>query len=184
MRAADNRLHLVRFVTSTGQIRVTALGQHYFRNRRTTYVAHVPVLIRGRRPNGQPYTRGDHLPVTALGVGNIALNAATTSAQVGREVRQRVLSELRVRGGGEEIIMEISGEKFHLDPAGQWLIYSISTVMQGAAPRTEAMIRQPMAGFRSCAGCWGARFPTSARRLTLARRAGLAGSRRDSGGAA
>ena len=105
VRAADGRLHRVRFVTSTGQIRVTALGQHYFRNRRTMYVAHVPVLIRGRRSNGQPYTRGDHLPVNALGVGKFALNAATTRAQVGREVRQRVLSELRVRGGGEEIIL-------------------------------------------------------------------------------
>ena len=47
VRASDGRLHLVRFVTSTCQIRITALGQHYFRNRRTTYVAHV--LIRARR---------------------------------------------------------------------------------------------------------------------------------------
>ena len=102
MRANDGRLHLVRFVTSTGQVRVTASGQHYFRTRRTTYVAHVPVSIHGRRSNGQPYSRSDHLPVIAFGVGSIALNAATTRAQVGREVRRRVLSELRVREGDKK----------------------------------------------------------------------------------
>ena len=125
-------MHLVRFVTSTGQIRVTALGQHYFRNRRTTYIAHVPVIIRGVRPNGQPYSRDDHLPTTTLGVGSLALNAATTQSHVAREVRRRVLSELRVRDGSQEIIMDISGEQIHLDPTGQWLISGMSTVMRGA----------------------------------------------------
>ncbi len=107
----DGRQHLVRYVTSTGQIRVTPLGQHYFRNRRTTYIAHVPVIIRGVRPNGQPYARSDHLPTTTLGVGSLALNAATTQSQVAREVSRRVLSELRVRDGSQQIIMDISGSR-------------------------------------------------------------------------
>ena len=86
VRASDGRLYLVRYVTSSGQVRVTALGRHYFCNRRITYVAHVPVLIRGRRSNGRPYERRDHLPISALGLTGIALHAATTRDQVAREV--------------------------------------------------------------------------------------------------
>ena len=110
VRASDGRLHLVRYLTSSTQVRVSALGQHYFRNRRTTYVAHVPVVIRGLRQNGQPYARKDHLPTSALGITNLALNAATTRAEVSRQMRMRVLSNLGVRGNREEIIMQVSGE--------------------------------------------------------------------------
>ena len=147
----NNREHLVRYVTSTGQIRVTALGRHYFQNRRTQYIAHIPVQIRGTRPNGQPYVRNDHLPTTAFGVGSLSINAATTQANVAREVRRRVLLELGVREGSQQIIMDISGEQIHLDPAGQWLISGMSTITTRAASRTDVLMRHVMAGLRSCA---------------------------------
>ena len=35
----------------------------------TEWLAHVPVIIRGRRRNGNPYERHDYLPVTALELG-------------------------------------------------------------------------------------------------------------------
>ena len=143
--------HLVRYVTSTGQTRITALGRHYFRNRRTQYVAHVPIVIRGRRPNGQPYSRRTHLPTAALGVGSVELNAATTQSNVASAVRRRVLLELGVRDTLNQIVMDISGEQYFVDNTQPWLISGMSTVATAAGSHTDTLIRQPMAGLRSCA---------------------------------
>ena len=55
--AANGRERLVRGLGADGQMRVTALGRDYSRERRTEYIVHIPVVIKGTRANGQSYTR-------------------------------------------------------------------------------------------------------------------------------
>ncbi|CAE7838985.1 pfh1, partial [Symbiodinium microadriaticum] len=60
---------IVRSLQANGQYHVTKLGKAFFRDKHTEWLAHVPVIIRGRRRNGTPYERHDYLPVTSLDVG-------------------------------------------------------------------------------------------------------------------
>ena len=60
---------LVRSLQANGQYHVTKLGKAFFKDKFTEWLAHVPVIIRGRRRNGTPYERHDYLPVTALEMG-------------------------------------------------------------------------------------------------------------------
>ena len=77
MRAANGRERLVRGLGADGQMRVTALGRDYFREMRTEYIVHIPVVIEATRANGQSYTRTTnrgndekvHLPVSRVGIG-------------------------------------------------------------------------------------------------------------------
>ena len=57
VRAANGRERLVRGLGAGGQMRVTALGRDYSREKRTEYIVHIPVVIKGTRANGQSYTR-------------------------------------------------------------------------------------------------------------------------------
>ena len=59
----------MRSLQANGQYHVTKLGKAFFRDKHTEWLAHVPVIIRGRRRNGTPYERHDYLPVTSLDVG-------------------------------------------------------------------------------------------------------------------
>ena len=56
---------LVRSLQANGQYHVTKLGKAFFKDKHTEWLAHVPVIIRGRRRNGTPYERHDYLPVTS-----------------------------------------------------------------------------------------------------------------------
>ena len=60
---------LVRSLQANGQYHVTKLGKSFFKDKFTEWLAHVPVIIRGRRRNGTPYERHDYLPATALEMG-------------------------------------------------------------------------------------------------------------------
>ena len=71
---------LVRSLQPNGQYHVTKLGKAFFKDKFTEWLAHVPVIIRGRRRNGTPYERHDCLPVTALGLSR--QNDAWSDAQV------------------------------------------------------------------------------------------------------
>ena len=161
MRAANGRERLVRGLGSDGSVRVTALGRDYFRDKRTEHIVHVPVVIEGRRANGQSYTRRSnagtgeqtHLPVSRLGVGQILESSALTREQAAARVRSRVLRELGLRTqGGQTVLMEVSGETYLYDRDGEWLISSMSTTTDAAGNQdTEVLLRQPMAGLRSAA---------------------------------
>ena len=161
VRAANGRERLVRGLGSDGQMRVTALGRDYFRDRKTEHIVHIPVLIEGRRSNGNSYERrsnagtgeGTHLPVSRLGLGQILESSALTREQAAARVRSRVLRDLSLRTrGGQSVLMEISGETYYYDREGEWLISSLSTVTDAAGNQdTSVALRQPLAGLRSAA---------------------------------
>ena len=102
---------LVRSLQPNGQYHVTKLGKAFFKDKFTEWLAHVPVIIRGRRRNGTPYGRHDYLPVTALEMGLSRQNDAWSDAQVARNVKEPVLRQLGQPGPDEPIYM-ISGEAY------------------------------------------------------------------------
>ena len=101
MRAANGRERLVQGLGADGQMRVTALGRNYFRDRKTEHIVHIPVIIQGRRSNDQQYTKrsnantgeATHLPVSLLGIGQILESSALTREQAAARVRSRVVRE-------------------------------------------------------------------------------------------
>ena len=124
VRAANGRERLVRGLGANGQMRVTALGRDYSRERRTEYIVHIPVVIEGTRANGQSYTRTTnrgndetvHLPVSRVGIGQISESSALTREQAAARVRSRVLREIGLRTqGGQTVLMEVSGETYKYD---------------------------------------------------------------------
>ena len=62
---------LVRSLEGDGEHRLTKLGKAFFRDKCYEYLAHVPVVIRGRRRSGRnvgaAYERKDWLPINELG---------------------------------------------------------------------------------------------------------------------
>ena len=165
IRGRDNREMLVRSQRPDGSTRITAVGRQYFRNRHSEYIVHIPVIIRGKRRNGNFYQRrtsngGDGepvmLPVSMLGVGQLLENSGYTPEQAAARVRSRVLQELQLRTeGGLQVLMEVSGETTFYDrDAGSdaWKISALRTTVDAAGRAdTEAVIRAPMAGLRSAA---------------------------------
>ena len=116
---------LVRTLQADGQYRLTKLGKAFFKDKYTEWLAHVPVIIRGRRRNGNPYERHDYLPVTALELGLSRQNDAWSEAQVARNVKEAVLRQLGQPEANEPIYM-ISGETYFLHPANEWAYSSSS----------------------------------------------------------
>ena len=96
---------LVRSLQTNGQYHVTKLGKAFFKDKFTEWLAHVPVIIRGRRRNGTPYERHDYLPVTAREMGLSRQNDAWSDAQVARNVKDAVLRQLGQPGPDEPIYM-------------------------------------------------------------------------------
>ena len=153
IRTRDQREALVRSLRADGSTRLTQLGRAFFRNRFREYVVHVPVIIRGRHRNGRDYNRQDWLPVHHLGISGIMESEELSEEQAHARVRSRVLAELGLREeGGETVLLEVSGETFVYDPAGEWQISSMSTEAgRDGEAVVDVAIRQPMAGLRSCA---------------------------------
>ena len=110
---------LVRTLQADGQYHLTKLGKAFFKDKYTEWLAHVPVIIRGRRRNGNPYERHDYLPVTALELGLSRQNDAWSEAQVARNVKEAVLRQLGQPEANEPIYM-ISGETYFLHPTNEW----------------------------------------------------------------
>ena len=141
----NGRRRAVRHLQADGTARLTRLGQHYFRNRRTEYVVHVPVRI---YKAGRPKDRFDFLPVTTLGLARIFADAALTHAQQEADVKRRTLHQLNVEeADANTVLMEISGEIYYYDPNTTWLISRASTVFEDGHAVTEVQLRQPLAFF-------------------------------------
>ena len=160
IRTRDRREALVRSLRADGSVRITQLGRTFFRSRYREYVVHVPVTIRGRHKNGKDYDREDWLPVHKLGIAGIMESEQYTEAQAHARVRSRVLSELGLRTrGGETVLLEVSGETYTYNRAGEWQISSMATEAgRDGEAVTDVAIRQPMAALpplptslRSCA---------------------------------
>ena len=137
---------LVRSLQTNGQYHVTKLRKAFFKDKFTEWLAHVPVIIRGRRRNGTPYERHDYLPVTALEMGLSRQNDAWSDAQVARNVKESVLRQLGQPGPGEPIYM-ISGEVF-LHPTNEWAYSSSSMQVIDNRVDTQIRLRQPLGALR------------------------------------
>jgi hypothetical protein len=152
----NNKQRLVRSLKPDGSTQLTALGRKYFLKKTTEYIVSVPTLISGTRANGNPYTRTSTIPVDQLGIGLIMIDSGLSEVERVREVKKRVLSSILgksfVDSGGLQTIYEVSGETFKLDRDGDWLISSLSTVVDGQGQiTTEAKMRQPLGSLRNCA---------------------------------
>ena len=138
---------LVRSLQTNGQYHVTKLGKAFFKDKFTEWLAHVPVIIRGRRRNGTPYERHDYLPVTALEMGLSRQNDAWSDAQVARNVKDAVLRQLGQPGPDEPIYM-ISGEVYFLHPTNEWAYSSSSMQVIDNRVDTQIRLRQPLGALR------------------------------------
>ena len=138
---------LVRTLQPNGQYHVTKLGKAFFKDKYTEWLAHVPVIIRGRRRNGNPYERYDYLPVTTLELGLSRQNDAWSEAQVARNVKEAVLRQLGQPGEGEPIYM-ISGEVYFLHPTNEWAFSSSSMQVIDNRVDTQIRLRQPLGALR------------------------------------
>ena len=138
---------LVRSLQPNGQYHVTKLGKAFFKDKFTEWLAHVPVIIRGRRRNGTPYERHDYLPVTALEMGLSRQNDAWSDAQVARNVKESVLRQLGQPGPDEPIYM-ISGEVYFLHPTNEWAYSSSSMQVIDNRVDTQIRLRQPLGALR------------------------------------
>ena len=138
---------LVRSLQPNGQYHVTTLGKAFFKDKFTEWLAHVPVIIRGRRRNGTPYERHDYLPVTALEMGLSRQNDAWSDAQVARNVKESVLRQLGQPGPDEPIYM-ISGEVYFLRPTNEWAYSSSSMQVIDNRVDTQIRLRQPLGALR------------------------------------
>ena len=138
---------LVRTLQADGQYRLTKLGKAFFKDKYTEWLAHVPVIIRGRRRNGNPYERHDYLPVTALELGLSRQNDAWSEAQVARNVKEAVLRQLGQPEANEPIYM-ISGETYFLHPTNEWAYSSSSMQVIDNRVDTQIRLRQPLGALR------------------------------------
>ena len=65
----------VRQLTANGQMRLTSLGKQFYKDRLTEYVIEIPVIIECLDSKGNKRVRrGEHLPVSELGIENIFKN--------------------------------------------------------------------------------------------------------------
>ncbi len=157
IQAPNGRLRLVRTLQPNGRTVLTTLGRIFFKDKHSSYVVHVPVVITGTRRNGRAYTRVSSLPVDQLGLGQIMASSALSALERVAEVKQKVLAGLLGAGnivgaGGRQTLMEVSGESFQLERSGQWLISELSTeVGAGGAVTTEARIMERLGALRNAA---------------------------------
>ena len=138
---------LVRTLAPDGNYHFTKLGKAFFRDKYTEWLAHVPVIIRGRRKNGRPYERQDYLPVTSLNVGLQRQNDGLSKAQVARNVKQAALAKL---GADDDTafstLLELSGEQYFLDNTRKWTLSSQTTQAVDDRVVVETSLRQPLGG--------------------------------------
>ena len=137
----------MRTLQADGQYHLTKLGKAFFKDKYTEWLAHVPVIIRGRRRNGNPYERHDYLPVTALELGLSRQNDAWSEAQVARNVKEAVLRQLGQPEANEPIYM-ISGETYFLHPTNEWAYSSSSMQVIDNRVDTQIRLRQPLGALR------------------------------------
>ena len=112
-----------RWDPGSGEYKFTALGRSYYRTLRRSYVAMVPVVVKGTRKDGSTYQKKSHLPMEKMSMRPIEvplhLNLEQRRAYVKREL-QRQLSNA-------EPIYEASDEKWFYDDAGSWAIHEETT---------------------------------------------------------
>ena len=123
-----------------GEHRLTKLGKGFFRDKYYEYLAHAPVIIRGRRCSGRNagagYERRDWLPVNELGGAMTRHPAHLTEEQVAQRVKQQVEASL---AGGP--MLQLLDETYFLSTQ--------STQYRNSRTEVETLLRQRMRGLRS-----------------------------------
>ncbi|CAE7881683.1 RE1 [Symbiodinium sp. KB8] len=90
---------------ANGQYHVTKVRNAFFKDKYMEWLPHVPVIIRGRRRNGNPYESHDYLPVTTLELGLSRQKNAWSDAQVARNVNEAALRQMGQPGPNDPIYM-------------------------------------------------------------------------------
>ena len=148
---------LVRILQPNGKYHLTALGKHFFHDKFTQYLAHVPVIIRGTRKRGRnagmPYERTDMLPVNTLGLRQTRLNDALSQQEILARIKADVFAQglggpPQPDGNGNRIIMELSEEVYYLDESRDWVVSSQSTQYINDEVRVETVLNQRLAKVR------------------------------------
>ena len=140
-------LQRVRQLEAGGNMKLTALGRKFYKDKHTEYIIEVPVRIEVTDSKGRKRIRtGEHIPVNEIGIGRILISEGLTDEQKAARIRNEVLRHL---GGptraGRTVLMEISGQVFYYDRDGQWLISAMGTSSDsGWSPHTEAVMHQDL----------------------------------------
>ena len=106
-----------RWDEATGEYNFTRLGNQYSKTLRRSYIATVPVNIRGRRKDGSSYDIKSSMPVSKLGLLPTTIPLNMTSPRRREKVREMVTKEL------PDILYEQSDEVWTLDTTGSWSIH-------------------------------------------------------------
>jgi hypothetical protein len=147
VRDRGGNLVRLRTLRPDGSFVYTAAGKHFFSRRQVEYVVHVPVIVRGRRRNGNQYAHSTYLPASLLGVHRIMADAALSPARRAAAVRSFVLQSLQLRTeGGQTVLLEISGEVYYYDRDREWLLDEMTTEPTAHGPRVDVRARVVMAG--------------------------------------
>ena len=136
---------LVRALQPDGSYRVTKLGKSFFRDKYTEYIAHMPVKIRGRRRNGNPYERDFFLPVTLESQGRQSDSLGEAEAH-----RNVIAAALRKMGDPEDggVVMELSEEVYTYDASRDWGVSKQSTQVVDNRVETQVTLNRPLGVLR------------------------------------
>ena len=88
-----------RWDPGSNDYRFTALGRSFYARKRSEYVAHVPILIQGRRKNGSTYTLRSYMPTESMGLRGLSLPQNLSQRQRDQRVKDTVLRHIRAQEG-------------------------------------------------------------------------------------
>ena len=101
-----------------GKYRYTQIGKRFFANKKTEYIVRVPAIFKGRRANGQAYSREGLFPIHQP----VHVPATYTQTQRDAKIKLHVTNSFE-----DNIIAEFSEESIEYNPDGQWSIVEMTT---------------------------------------------------------
>jgi len=150
IRLRDGTRQTVRtWDPATRRWKYTDLGKKFFAEKRVEMVAKIPVIVEGTRRDGRgSYEKRTHLPVDMLGLGKVFVSAILDDMEASDAVKNQILRHIGLRSNSTSeryVIYEFSDKVFIYDPAGTWLISSLTTeTRRDGTIATETVLNQPM----------------------------------------
>ena len=130
-----------RWDPGSNDYRFTALGRSFYARKRSEYVAHVPILIQGRRKNGSTYTLRSYMPTESMGLRGLSLPQNLSQRQRDQRVKDTVLQHIRAQEGG--VLFEVSDEQWTYDEEGSWKISEQTVqVREDGTARVETRLEE------------------------------------------
>ena len=93
----DGKPIKVRYLGADGAMKLTLAGKSFYNQAKQEYIVSVPVLVQGRRKNGQAYRREDYLPIDLVGISQVMISSNYPEEEKGAQVRSYVLRKLGER---------------------------------------------------------------------------------------